>query len=78
MVRNLREAVPCRTVLLVVLALALALTVMATAGAGVDSSPPGSSVAVTTAPSGKVGVADAVCVRRGPDGPEPCEPGKLN
>ena len=77
MVRNLCEAVPRRTVLLVVLALALALAlaVMATAGAGVDSSPPGSSVAVTTAPSGKVGIVDAVCVRRGPDGPEPCEPG---
>jgi hypothetical protein len=72
--RNLHGVVPRR--ILVLLVLTIGLAVGATGGAGADSSPTGTSAILTTilAPS-DVGIADAVCVQRGPDGPVPCQPG---
>ena len=68
---TLRDAVPRRTTVLV-LALTLGLATSTSAGAGPDPSPTGPSVPVSTVPV--VGIGDAVCVQRGPHGPEPCQP----
>ena len=71
MKRHSRQAVR-RTILLV--AVVLGMAVVCSAGAGADPRPSGSSPAVAVPAHESVGIADAVCVQRGPSGPEPCLP----
>ena len=71
MKRDSRRAVR-RLALLV--AILLSLAVLCSAGAGAGPSPSGSSPADTVPAHEGVGIADAICVQRGPSGPEPCLP----
>jgi hypothetical protein len=75
MIRNLRDAVPRRATVRV-FALTLGLAAFTSAGAGADPSPPGTTVTVPTtqATTQAVGIADALCLQRGDNGPEPCRP----
>jgi hypothetical protein len=76
MIRNLHGGVPRRILVLLVLALGLAAGAGGGAGAGADSGPSGtSSILTTVVTTSDVGIADAVCVQRSPDGPVPCQPG---
>jgi hypothetical protein len=60
--------------LALVIALVLGLAIVCSASADADPSPSGRSPAVTVPAHDTVGIADAVCVKRGPSGPEPCLP----
>lgn len=71
MKRHPRQAAR-RTILLIAVVLSVAL--VCGAGAAADPSPPGSSPSFTVPAHESVGIADAVCVRRGPSGPEVCLP----
>ena len=72
MKRHPRQAVR-RTILLIAVVLGVAL--VCSAGAGADPSPSMSSPPADVPAHDSVGIADAVCVQRGPWGPEPCQSG---
>jgi hypothetical protein len=72
MKRDSRQAVR-RLALLV--AILFGLAVVCSAGAGADPSPSSRSPASAGPAREVVGIADAVCVQRGPFGPQPCQRG---